>query len=304
MEGDTYTSLKNRFDTDENAIADIKATLGTKNVEGSDKPVDAFSSTNTVYNAINAVTVSAGLIIDEVRSARTDSIKNNTYDSLSLHLRNIDSNIDIMQSNIANINAAAGENTTIAGRFAQLDALREEVAAAHRAVETGAEPDTLAKRFSAIDTAINGILTDVNTVKNTYVPRELVRDNFTSEDTDLPLSANKGKELRDMIGGAYNSENTVASAINTAERNAKNHADTNKVDKANIYNALDYVPAQDATDDKVLDARQGKALKDTIDALNTSLDARLDAIELELNNARIELGTDEESGDPLMSTLD
>lgn len=304
MEGDTYTSLKNRFDTDENAIADIKATLGTKNVEGSDKPVDAFSSTNTVYNAINAVTVSAGLIIDEVRSARTDSIKNNTYDSLSLHLRNIDSNIDIMQSNIANINAAAGENTTIAGRFAQLDALREEVAAAHRAVETGEEPDTLAKRFSAIDTAINDILTDVNTVKNAYVPRELVRDNFTSEDTDLPLSAKKGKELRDMIGGAYNSENTVASAINTAERNAKNYADANKVDKANIYNALDYVPAQDATDDKVLDARQGKALKDTIDALNTSLDARLDAIELELNNARIELSTDEESGDPLMSTLD
>ena len=170
MEGDTYTSLKNRFDTDESKIAEIKATLGTKNVEGSDTPVDAYSSTNTVYNAINAVTVSAGLIIDEVRSARTDSIKNNTYDSLGLHLKNIDSNIDIMQSNIADINASAGENTTIAGRFAQLDALREEVAAAHRAVESGEEPDTLAKRFAAIDTAINGILADANTVKNTYVP--------------------------------------------------------------------------------------------------------------------------------------
>jgi len=151
MEGDTYTSLKNRFDTDEGRIAAIKAALGTKNVEGSSTPVDAYSGTNTVYNAVNAVTTSANLVLDEVRSARTDGIKNVTYDSLSLHLRNIDSNIDVMTASIADINGAAGEGNTITSRFAQLDALREEVAAAHRAVEEGAPADTLAARFAAIE---------------------------------------------------------------------------------------------------------------------------------------------------------
>jgi len=91
-----------------------------------------------------------------------------------------------------------------------------------------------------------------------------------------------GKTLRDMIGGTYDSTNTVTKAITdaqaAAETNAKSYADT-KVAKANIYNDLDYVPAQGATDNKVLDARQGKALKDLIDDMDSALNERLTTAE-------------------------
>jgi len=99
----------------------------------------------------------------------------------------------------------------------------------------------------------------VGSLDSTTVKYSDVKDDFISVDTNKPLSANKGKELKDTIGGTYSPSSTVAAGItnaaNTAETNAKNYADANKIDKTNIYNDLDYVPAVDATDDKVLDAR-------------------------------------------------
>jgi flagellar capping protein FliD len=60
-----------------------------------------------------------------------------------------------------------------------------------------------------------------------------------------------------------------------------------------------------------LDAVQGKILKDLIDSTNTAyeeadtaLDNRLTAIETEISDARPQVGTDEESGEPIYGTLD
>jgi len=63
------------------------------------------------------------------------------------------------------------------------------------------------------------------------------------------------------------------------------------VDKTNIYNDLDYVPAQDATDDKVLDARQGKALKDLIDGMDTAYKAADTALDGRLTTAEGAIAT-------------
>jgi hypothetical protein len=152
---------------------------------------------------------------------------------------------------------------------------------------------TLDERLEHIETEIVTNTSNINTINSNssnYVRKADVRNDFISSDTNLPLSAMRGKELRDMIGGTYDSTNTVTGAINTAastaETNAKSYADANKVAKTNIYNDLDYEPAQDATDDKVLDARQGKVLKGLIDdmdtaykAADTALDGRLTAAE-------------------------
>lgn len=299
MEGDTYTSLKNRFDTDEGKIAAIKAALGTKNVEGSDTPVDAYSSTNTVYNAVNTVTTSANLVLDEVRSARTDSIKNVTYDSLSLHLRNIDSSLDVINASIADINGAAGENNTITSRFAQLDALREEVAAAHRAVEEGAPADTLAARFAAIEAQVSTLISNVSSLTDNKVNVSDIINDLTHTDTNKPLSANMGKTLKDMIGGNYSAANTVASAIaaaqNTAEANANTYTDSLLGEDFNNENTVSDITTD--LNDRMIDveaelnlAHSSSVIQETVEDEEThemiernkeydSIDSRFEAIE-------------------------
>jgi len=73
---DKYSSLKNRFDTDEQNTAAIKSMLGSKNNPETGETEDAFSSVNTVYNAITGLTDTTDLTKLEVRSARTDSVAN------------------------------------------------------------------------------------------------------------------------------------------------------------------------------------------------------------------------------------
>jgi hypothetical protein len=149
MEGNTYTSLKNRFDTDEEKIAAVKAMLGTKHEEGSDAPVDAYSSQHTVYSSVKQIEEDVALILSEVRAARTNGVNNQTERSLYLHLYNIDTLVDSINAEVSTIIAATGVNDNnepipLATRINELIALKTEVEAAHRAVAEGASPDTLA----------------------------------------------------------------------------------------------------------------------------------------------------------------
>lgn len=307
--GGPYASLAGRFRIDEGLITAIKQALGQTVNSETNVISDIYGPSNTVASAIEAIRRSAESILAEVRAARVDDIANPavSYQSLYLHLKNIDSNVDVLMSNVSTILAAAGqnesgENIALTQRFAELANLKAEVEAAHRAVEEGQNPDTLAKRFGEIESAVSSLRDNKVNVAD-------IIDDLVHNDSNKPLSANMGKTLKDTIGGTYSPTNTVASAIataqSTAESNAESYADTNKIDKTKIYNGLDYETQEpDVKEHNVLDALQGKALKDLIDGLDNSTDARLDTIETELNNARIEIGTDEESGDPVMSTLD
>ena len=275
-----YSSLVARFDaidsTIESAVDNLKKTLGTIVDPETNVASPAYSTTNTVYKAIQSLEA----IAQEVRTARINGAPTGgeTYDSLYAHLTAINTKLSDLRANVTSIESAAGINTetgepyTLTYRINQLQSIANEIEAAHRTAS-----DTLSQRFGAIEQAASDLAATVSTLDTDVVKKADVKDNFSSNDTNLPLSALKGKELRQMIGGNFDATNTVAKAIidaqNTAQTNAIDHADDNKVDKTNIYNDLDYVPAQDATDDKVLDARQGKALKDLIDSMDTAYKA-------------------------------
>jgi len=85
----------------------------------------------------------------EVQNAHINGVTNVSYDSLALHLLNIDQNINQLHSNVRDINNAAGEGKTLVERINQLQLLQNEVDGAHR---KGYASDTLAARFEAIDT--------------------------------------------------------------------------------------------------------------------------------------------------------
>lgn len=256
-----YESLAARFDA-------IDKTFGIQIVEG--EPVSIYGPSRSVASVVELVNSNAETILREVENARTNNTTHNTYDSLTAHLDTINSSIATLKGNVADINAAAGTGHTLVERINQLQLLQDEVDAARREVAEGAPADTLAARFVAIEQAALDLASTVATLDAAVVKKGDVRDNFTSNDTNLPLSALKGKELRQMIGGSFDATNTVANAIinaqNTAQDNATDYADDNKVDKTSIYNDLDQ-----EEEGYVLDARQGKTLDDKISEVNTEI---------------------------------
>ena len=163
----------------------------------------------------------------------------------------------------------------------------EELDAAHVSTANGTTYNNVDARLEADEATINSHTTKISALEDNTVKYTDVKNDFNSTDTDKPLSANKGKELKDTLGGTFSPSNTVASNIasasSTAEANAKAYADTNKVDKANIYNDLDYIPEANAVDDKVLDARQGKVLADRIDLLDNPTNGAVAALNTRLS---------------------
>ena len=282
-EGDVYSSLTNRFATDEANITAIKDMLGTKVNPVTEESEPAYSSASTVYNAVNSATTTANLVNTEVRNARVDSVANVNYDSLYLHLRNIDINIDNAKADILTIENAAGENKTLASRMAQLDQLQLEVDAARRAVGAGEDPDTLAKRFASIDSQISTLVSNVGSLTTNKVNVSDIIDDLIHSDANKPLSANMGKTLRDMIGGTYDASSTVTAAIaaagTTAENNAKAYTDQKNTD----YHVAEINAAH----------RDG----------SDTLDARFDDIETEIDGAHRNLGTDPETEEVIVDSL-
>lgn len=224
--GGPYASLAGRFRIDEGLITAIKQALGQTVNSETNEISDIYSSSNTVASAIEAIRRSAESILAEVRAARVDDIANPavSYQSLYLHLKNIDSNVDVLMSNVSTILAAAGqnesgENIALTQRFAELANLKTEVEAAHRAVEEGQTPDTLAKRFGEIESAVSSLRDNKVNVAD-------IIDDLVHNDSNKPLSANMGKTLKDTIGGTYSPTNTVASAIATAQSTAESNAES------------------------------------------------------------------------------
>jgi len=113
--------------------------------------------------------------------------------------------------------------------------LQDEVDAARRAVAEGEDPDTLAKRFASIDSQIQAIQNDINSLSSNKVNISDIVNNLTSNNTNKPLSANMGKALRDLVGGVYDENNTVTDAIDAAEASAKAYTD----EKNTYYNVAE-----------------------------------------------------------------
>ena len=310
-----WTQVSNAITIDETGTITQSLNERIGVVEASTTAINAkiggsYSASNTVYQHIGRVegdlsTLSG--IVDRAKGSSTD---------LQARLDRVDNTLSTYSTAIAGINTlynnATGEYEHLEDRFG---AIEQELQDTHN----GNDYESLDERLEAMAASITANAGNITSLTSTVVFRNDVKNDFISSDTDLPLSALRGKELRDIIGGTYDPYNanieertTVTSMINqarnTSETNAKNYADANKVDKVNIYNGLDYVPAVDATDNKVLDARQGKVLAERIDAIDNSttgtvhlIDGRLSTVESSLTAAltsSVIRTPGEEAGDP------
>jgi hypothetical protein len=88
-------------------------------------------------------------------------------------------------------------------------------------------------RFDADETRIGNLESD-------KIPYSDIVDNLNQTDTNKTLSANQGNVIKRTLGAGFDTEHTVATAISTAQSNAQSYSDSNKVDKTDIYNGIDY----------------------------------------------------------------
>lgn len=269
-----YTSLDARFQALDDALGYIQVDGNT---------TAAFYNGHSVSSVVTSMQNLLSGALTEIQNARTDGVTNVQYTSLALHLLNIDQNINLLHANVADINNAAGAGMTLAERINQLQLLQNEIDAAHREVQSGQAADTLAKRFTDLDTQISTLFSNVGNLSDNKVNVSDIINDLIHTDTNKPLSANMGKTLRDLIGGTYDSTNTVTAAItsaaSTAEANAKAYADQ-----------------------KDLDANIGEINAAHRDGSDT-LDARFDDIETEINTAHRDLGTDPETEEVIVDSL-
>ena len=281
-----YGSLTERFTANETLIANLRAALGQIKNTDTNKIEDIYTSNNTVANALINLNSTVGAINEEIGASlgrHPDTGVPNTQ--FRQHMNQIDEAINTLKNSMNTIFDSTGvddnnQRIALSVRMAQLIALDAEVQAAHREIAENAEPDTLAKRFHDIEV-------DIGRLQDSKVNIGDIVDELNRTDTKRPLSANMGKMLKDTIGGTYSPTNTVASAIAKAQSTAEEYADNNKIDKTKIYNGLDYeTTEQNVTKHSVLDAAQGKALKDLLDNIDsaykvadTALDERLTAAE-------------------------
>ena len=200
---------------------------------------------------------------NNVNGAKRQGVANDTLASRFADVENI------AQANagaIDTLNNASGSNyNTLAERLAAIDDnklittplpnVSKEVADA-RGTDSNNDPYlTLSARLNAMDTATEA----AQSTANAAVPKLKIRHVLDNTDNDTVLGADQGPAITAAI----------ANARAGAEQTAQSYADTYKIAKTSIYNGLD----KTADDGSVLDARQGKALKDAIDAAQGEINA-------------------------------
>ena len=192
----------------------------------------------------------------------------------------------------------------------------------------GGNNNSLNDRFTAIETSLSGNTDSIGSLLDNTVKYTDVKNDYTN-DTNKPLSAAKGKELRDIIGGTYDPNNpdssqrttvtsAIASASSTAEANAKSYTDGllgigfNTTDT--VAKAIDELESMDTDlderlddiEDELTDAHTSSVIKETIEVEDeethemverevnktyTSVDARLEAIETHAAAVRTDINT-------------
>ena len=267
---------------------------------------------------ISTATTNINLLNTEIRTARGQLIHTGNSvaaTNLKAKLDDMDTQISLNQGAISatqqDYDNATGAFNTLSARLNRIDGNSQDTSSVPggRLGVIEAELDAARDGLADIDARFDADETRIGNVETNKIAYSDIVNDLLTNNINKPLSAAQGRELKQIIGGTFSSTsgNTVKDGIDTAEQNAKDYADAHKVDKTDIYNDIDYT-----TDDgKVLDARVGKALADRIDAIDNSstgtihgLDVRLGAVEDELDDARVQIGTDDNSGDPIYGTLD
>ena len=270
---------------------------------------DRISSASSAASSATQAAIAGTSAYQEVMASHTPEGTQDHYATLNARLTAMSSATTGVSNRVSNLETAQTNiNTNITG-------IQTEINAAHR---SGVQNDSLALRFASIEgvnsdqaTAINNLDTQLNTTLRDSTAQGTT---YTTLDARLEASEAELVAARTNIAGYTSSgTQTFASvdarieAIETEILNARNNktnldsylddlaagissatdlADT-KIDKVNIRNELT------VTDEGyVLDARQGKALKDLITAMGSAytsadevLAASISALETQLTSA-------------------
>ena len=237
-----------------------------------------------IYNTITAVDNKFGsdFTSDATVSARVQEL-NDQLQLLSDSLGSI-SGVNLSER----ISALDGGNITSRDDLPtrNIKSLITEINAAHESTAftsggAAATYDNLDARFEDDETRILGINSEINAAHKNYA--STLEERFKAIDGDSKPSRtlpNVIAELETARNGADNL-NTRLNALDNTQANDSlisrvSTLETGKIDKTNIENGLTVQPEVSG---KVLDARQGKVLKELIDGVNTDLGGRITATE-------------------------
>ena len=235
---------------------------------------------------IASATTNIGLLHTEITSARGQKV----HVGNSAQANNLKEKLDDMDTQISinkgAISSAQQDYNNAKGTYNNLQARLDANDTAFGALKT--EVENARDTYGDVDARFDADETRIGNLESDKIPYSDIVDNLNQTDTNKTLSANQGNVIKRTLGAGFDTEHTVATAISTAQSNAQSYSDSNKVDKTDIYNGIDYT----TDDQKVLDARVGKTLADRIDAIDNSstgtvagLDERITDIETEITDA-------------------
>ena len=268
MNGNNVTrTLLDRFTTDEGKISSLETEVHT-----------ARGNHDALVNRLDA--------IDGI----TGSIEG---------LRGVVQSINTTFANASNSETYGIPHNSVDARLeydeAKIKASENEIALAHssEAFNRKKQSDVLDTSFVSLDQRFEygeGLINDhttaignLNTNKINYT--DVVADLLTN--SNMPLAASQGRELKRIIGGSFtsNTGETIFDGINNAEQNAKDYAD----DK--LGSGFDTTHTVAAA----ISSLQGS---------DTTTDGRLDAIEANLLAARNQTGVDSQTNEPIYQFTD
>ena len=236
----------------------------------------------TLNTRFSDVETLAGILQTEINDAHRGNVVN---DSLDKRFDDIDSNLSSFNTNFQIINDkfTTASNSSVFGNYGSVDErleadetkindLRTEVNDAHQSTafkRTSSPYASLDARLEDGEGRIVAIQTELN---NAHESTALGKTGINAYDSiDARFEA-----IEEELTGT----NSISSRLDTIDGNITSLSN-NKINKTDIANNLTTVNAG-----KVLDASQGKLLKDTIDnidtaykAADTALDRRLDTID-------------------------
>lgn len=259
---------------------------------------------NDLDTSMTALQTGYGALRDSINAAGQGYNDQEGHPSLSARLDNYEERIEDTETELSNAHqsTALGRTLQNSNAFESIDErfenIETEIVNARSSTtnsDNGVDHvyNTLDARLEAIETSINSNTTNIGQLYDTTVKYTEVKNDFQSTDTNKPISALRGKELRDIIGGTYDPYNTdqearttvtstIASASNTAETNAKNYTDVLLGQGFTTTNTV------------------AKVIND----LDISTDTRLDAIETNLTDARVQTGVDDQTNEPIYQYTD
>ena len=236
----------------------------------------------TLNTRFSDVETLAGILQTEINDAHRGTVIN---DSLDKRFDDIDNNLSSFNTNFQIINDkfTNASNSSVFGNYGSVDErleadetkindLRTEVNDAHQSTafeRTSSPYASLDARLEDGEGRIVAIQTELSNAHESTALGKTGANAYGSIDARF-------EAIEEELTGA----NSISSRLDTIEGNVTSLSD-NKINKTDIANNL-----TTETAGKVLDATQGKLLKDTIDnmdtaykAANTALDGRLDAID-------------------------